>query len=117
MGASAEHAARLQRLFDEASELWSQYDERGPGRMDKVCFERVDSAAAAVRKSDEAWPDDVAEAGSKLCDLSEQCVCRPQGLCFVTGEAGLIPRRDQHEAFEAALKVIDSHLQRAGTDG
>ena len=37
---------------------------------------------------------------------------QPQGLCFVTGKTGLIPRCEQHKAFETALSVFERHIQK-----
>jgi hypothetical protein len=47
--------------------------------------------------------------------LAKHCALSPHGLCFVTDEERLVPRRDLHEEMNAAMRAIEqaSHDQCA----
>ena len=58
-----------------------------------------------------ALPPTLEEAVGVLALLGARCARRNEGLCFVTGEAGLIPRKDQHAAYEQALAIVRSAVK------
>ena len=115
-------ANRIRRFCEAAESLWTLYQVQGPGRVDAACFEPLQKAAdqldAAIEKTTSpawlaqltrepaAWMRELQDRVSRLCELSRRCACTPQGLSFVTGEAGLLPRKDQHEAFEQSLLIL-----------
>ena len=120
---------RLQRFASAAEQVWSAYQQHGPGRVEAALFADVESAwqameqliaddpvvasvAAAMGDRPEPWGRDLRDRAGVLCDLARQCVCRPEGLCFVTGEAGLIPRRDKIAAFEQTLQAVRDQCDR-----
>lgn len=111
-------AARTDDFIEHTEKLWQAYQSLGPGKLERSYFDDVEAAAAEVEHTIKepniaAWLEQV-DRGIELRDalqtqtkqlsrLSRACACTPQGLSFITGEAGLIPRRDQHEAFESGL--------------
>jgi hypothetical protein len=115
----SELAQSINRLCESAESLWKDYQIQGPGRIDAVSFDHVQAAAeeletalgrttlperlADIVNEPAAWIRELQDCVSLLCELSRRCACTPQGLSFITGEAGLLPRRDQHEAFEQTL--------------
>ena len=93
------------RDFREAvTTLWNEYQRRGPGRMPAVFLEAVEAAWQQLEGELGDWPSTAAAAAETALELSRRCVRHSQGLCFVTGEAGLVPRQHLHQAFEEALK-------------
>ena len=66
----------------------------------------------------ETSPPQVAyrETVSKLTDLAKRCALRSEGLCFVTGEAGLIPRQDLHQATIDGLEILRAAIQEFKND-
>ncbi|MCP4190895.1 MAG: hypothetical protein GY768_09740 [Planctomycetaceae bacterium] len=88
--------------------LWNDYLDRGPGRLTPELWIQLkrqhDSLVGELgSESIERW-----EAVKVLMSLAQDCAETSSGLCFVTGEAGLVPRRDQHERFERALAILAS---------
>jgi len=99
----------LERLYTSLSAVWQTYQEAGPGNVNAELFEPV--AAATPAALEEAGPHEALTAAiNTAVDLTRRCATQSQGLCFVTGEAGLLPRRDQHEALEAALSEISTAI-------
>ena len=99
------------KLFHaQASAVWQAYQANGPGRVERELFDPVDAAAIKVEELLKGLSADRFEslrAALKTArDLAQRCACRSDGLCFITGEAGLIPRRDLHEAFEKSLHLL-----------
>jgi hypothetical protein len=93
--------------------VWAEYKDVGPGRVDAVLFDGGEAAAARVLEllgdeqvSPTLTTDELRVAVEKVCDLATRCATRSEGLCFITGEAGLVPRRDWHTAMDEALAVI-----------
>lgn len=64
-------------------------------------FEPVETAYLEIDRllGESADVGELREAVAEVYDLAQRCACRVEGLCFVTGEAGLIPRRDKEAAF------------------
>lgn len=96
-----------------AEAVWLSYQTHGPGHVAADLHEPVELAATKTRAFLDAEPVDLggAEAAlrqsvDQLVDLSHRFAHTSLGLCFVTGEAGLIPRPDQHRAFETALSTV-----------
>ena len=119
-----ELASRLAEVYDRADLLWTRYREQGPGKVDAQSFRDLQVAhAAAFELLDGDVPDSppagwdsqrmmkLRDVLNTLLDLSRRCVCQPQGLCFVTGEAGLVPRRELHDTFERSLVAIDRDVR------
>ena len=92
--------------------LRSEYDEHGPGRVDESFYQKVDAAfqflAEVIRNKNAELEDREVLAAAQTCkDLCYRCVTDPAGLCFVTGEAGLVPRKDLLDAFTNALQFLE----------
>ena len=95
-----------------ASQLWSDYLSGGPGSLDSKSFEPVAATAEGLmnllHQSETTLDCAVAEHTiCKICELAQRCACRLEGLCFITGEAGLIPRKQDHESYETALNQLE----------
>jgi hypothetical protein len=115
-------AAGIDTFVEQAGALWRSYHDLGPGKLSPADWNAVSSAASAIA-SDLGDPDvarwfEQAECAifpadelqtlvRELTRLARACACTPQGLNFITGEAGLIPRKDQHRAFESGLVKLD----------
>ena len=109
-------AARIDAFVGHTETLWQAYQRLGPGKLERSSFDAVESAASEIElaiNEPAQWLEQ-ADGGTELGDelqteleqltrLARACACTPQGLNFITGEAGLIPRKDQHEALEAGL--------------
>ena len=90
------------KFFEAANAVWRQYLECGPGQLTAeglAPFLQARGLAEAEIVEDPELIDKVHE----LEKLLRRCVERPEGLCFVTGEAGLIPRQDLHQQCESLL--------------
>ena len=102
---------QLKEFTTRVAVVWEAYQSCGPGNVDNELFGGVDEMAQALNSpfENEELIRDVSNLVNvdsdewrikieRLRDLCYRCVCTPQGLCFITGEAGMIPRKDQHEA-------------------
>ena len=107
----AELAHQLRPFIDAASAIWNAYLQSGPYSLDPELYRPLDAAAGELQSlARQSGEQEVVEAVGQLCELARRCVSTPMGLCFVTGEAGLIPRRDQHAAYENALEMLRKKL-------
>jgi len=89
-------------LYDAARELWEDYLKQGPGKLSNEAMEPFWARKAAL-------PTDASDVFFVLADLEpllRRCVERSEGLCFVSGEAGLIPRRDLHTQCDELLDQL-----------
>ena len=113
---SCELRAAIRNLSQAASELWRKYLEDGPGALDASALNGFSDAAEKAREllaitaARETAHQDLMLALDSLEPLLRRCVERMEGLCFVTGEAGLIPRKDLHQKCEAALSCFERFL-------
>lgn len=90
--------------FEKAARhLWNAYLESGPGELDVVYWNELKARHANLLSP---IPSSHAIAVQHIMDLAERCAERPEGLCFVTGEAGLLPRQADHQRFEDALAQL-----------
>lgn len=99
-------STNLIEFADAADALWAEYLRTGPGTLKTESLVPFDAALAAIRADTSAVPDKLQAVIAELDDLLHRCVERTEGLSFVTGEAGLIPRRDLHDKCEAALAQL-----------
>ena len=110
---------RLNEFVAGVAAIWGDYQARGPGRVDAALYERlepalqellrlVDGNLAAIDDRRDGLRDAIRQAG----DYAHRCACTPQGLCFITGEAGLIPRQDQIAAMARALTQLADEVRR-----
>lgn len=110
--------ATINDLHSRAAQLWQLYLDRGPGQLSTDDLAPFLSAVEQVRalvdspqpntelKKDTEWTSKLEDALTRIEPLLRRCVERSEGLCFVTGEAGLIPRKDLHnECDEAILQI------------
>ena len=102
----------LRAYFEAASSLWQHYLEAGPGNLAPNRHESLvdlwNRLPLDMRSGGQA---ELAESLQTVHRLAARCVERPEGLCFVTGEAGLIPHRELHLQFAAALDRIRDACQ------
>ena len=127
MALRADLSASLADFLAVSSEVWEAYQTLGPGKLESQRWEPIDAEAkrlsallqndeilATLRESigtePEPWLDQLRLAVDTLLDLTRRCATRPEGLCFITGEAGLIPRRDQHQQLEESLDLLRQRL-------
>ena len=97
-----------------ASELWHQYLDVGPGTLPADALDDLLATQACVLSATNhrtVARSEILDLVSELETLLRRCVERPEGLCFVTGEAGLIPRRDLHEQCEQLLLKLATWSQ------
>lgn len=115
--------ALLGGFLHSAEMLWKQYQRVGPGKVDSTFFDTLELAAKRltqacedVTKADTAktlFPGDrtrfseFINAIDTVLRLAKRCACSPQGLSFVTGEAGLIPNKQLHREFENQLAKLE----------
>ena len=116
------------RKFDTAvREIWDRYQTSGPGQVDAELYAAVGRSAerllALLAERDDNQPagqDAIAEsdreqlltAVTTASRLAKRCACEAAGLCFVTGEAGLISRRDLIDEFLQSLQIIERACQK-----
>lgn len=121
-------AIELDQFLQEATEFWRHYHAVGPGKVDSRLFDGLDRTAKrlatlldtgsnegtgkSLKVGEEDWAADPGEAIETVMRLANLCAFSPQGLSFVTGEAGLIPNRQQHDQFEKQLVVFRQQLDR-----
>lgn len=107
----------LREFHALAAAVWEKYLDVGPGRVEAGLFEGGETVAEDIlellaggkRPGESATPvdaEELREAVETVCDLAHRCATRPEGLCFITGEAGLVPRRDWHAAMEKGLGTL-----------
>ena len=101
-------------IFLEDRAFWRTGKPGGPGSLEAKSFEPVAATAEGLvdlLQQSETTPDcaDAEHAVREICELAERGACRLEGLCFITGEAGLIPRKQDHQSYETALKQLE-HL-------
>ena len=102
----------IQLLHQAARELWEAYLTCGPSKLSPDAMEPFIAQKNALPTASD---DDATELHALLEELEpllRRCAERPEGLCFVSGEAGLIPRRDLHEKCEELLDRLQSLTQR-----
>ena len=103
-------------LYDALTTLWTQYLDFGPGKVAAESFATFSEAHRSLASLTQSTQQPNSASSNTECALHEflvdaqkladMCANTPQGLCFVTGEAGLIPRRDLHEKMEAAIEFF-----------
>ncbi len=89
--------------------LWTDYRRQGPDRVDASRWRAVEDAWQPLGDLTHDLPREILAAGARLQELCRQAAMRPEGLCFVTGEAGLVPRRDLHREFDQLLETISRY--------
>lgn len=102
----------LEQFFDRATALWKSYQEVGPGQVDPNLWSEIPELVSQIEREPGDKNTEIMQAVRQIYDLSERCACRSEGLCFITGEAGLIPRRDLLELMESSLRILREHAAR-----
>ncbi len=115
----AQLAARLTRFVASVEAVWDAYRDAGAGRVEAALYEPVAAAGEALESTLGAATesDPILESVRVAKDLARRCACTSLGLSFISGEAGLIPRRDQHEALERALRTLRERAKELGGAG
>ena len=109
--AHSENQRSVQAVLESCQKLWDAYLELGPGRVEPPYLVAVENAVQQFESSqDGAEAMDLVEAVEVLLKLSRQCVNTSHGLSFVTGEAGLVPRKDLHQRFEDCLARLANQV-------
>ena len=101
--------SELQHFLSAAESLWEQYLELGPGKLSSEDHETVNAHFESCQSLE--LPEPITKQLCLTHELTRRCAVRPEGLCFITGEAGLIPRKDQHQSLQSAMVAIRDFLQ------
>ena len=117
----------LRLFYSAVHKIWDCYQASGPGKVDSRMYPAVEVSAerflvllAERDKTQTEQHDLIAETeGQSLraavvtaSRLAKRCACDAAGLSFVTGEAGLIPRRDLIDEFLRSLQIIERACQK-----
>ena len=125
-------AMLLKEFTCSTAEVWRTYKDAGIKPISPHLYERtvdamtgmeamlanpafIEMLSNSVNDDLNQWRQRLSKAVATAHDLTYRCACTPIGLNFVTGEAGLIPRRDQHAAFESVLQVLDEKYKNLVT--
>lgn len=109
----------LREFYQAALAVQSAYNAAGPGRVEQQLWPPVAAAQQSVSASLSDCDTDSSELLQTVEDVSNlcsRCVLRSEGLCFITGEAGLIPRQDLVDRFERQLQQIQHWITEADRD-
>lgn len=87
-------------------QIWRLYQAQGAGNLPLSLAETLDRHFKVLQLGNENLAEQELQAAKTAYELAKRCVERTEGLNFVTGEAGLIPRRDLIERFEKAINVL-----------
>ncbi len=104
-----ENPEELQEFIDRIDAIWQQYQVRGPGNLDKELWKGVTELQEVLLQS-QTEPE-FEQAVNQLASLAERCVLRPEGLNFVTGESGLLPRKEWHGAMKQGLNLLRQQVE------
>ena len=100
----------VRRFLDLVEAVWHAYQKAGPKQVDATLFTGIDQAHVAIVDASGDTGDSIISTSQTLRDLAHRCTHRAEGLCFVTGEAGLIPRHDLMDAYENGLAILHKWL-------
>lgn len=110
----------LDSFSRQATQIWNNYLQTGPGQLQVEVWEALQKLATELderlRSSSLPDVDALLQAVAIITDLTQRCACRSEGLSFVSGEYGLIPRRDQHDQLSAALGHLQERLDQLSTE-
>jgi hypothetical protein len=106
------NAVPLEQFLDRVSALWKSYQDVGPGQVNPSLWTEIPELTAHIERELIDGDTRILQAVRQVSDLSERCACRSEGLCFITGEAGLIPRRDLLELMESSLRILREQAAR-----
>lgn len=117
----------LRNFHRAVREIWDCYQTSGPGQVDSelnpvVALSAERLLALLVSRDDHQADEQDAAAQNErqklrtavttASQLAKRCACDAAGLCFVTGEAGLIPRQDLVDEFLLSLQIIEQACQK-----
>lgn len=102
----------LQQFTSQAEVIWQGYLDHGPGHVESSAYATL---ATYFAGASEETSQPVTASISRIAELSQKIACTPQGLCFLSGEAGLVPRRDLHAEFEQHLHILQTACDSRGT--
>lgn len=103
---SSEISAQAAEVARSGDVLWAAYQKHGAGELPAGLYDDFATASKALGELLEDAESSQAEFQSELeilNDLAYRCQHHPQGLNFISGEGGLVPRKDLHQAMERAL--------------
>lgn len=102
----------LLAFHQAAARLWENYLAHGPGKLDPQLWLLLTREYERIKELGGPLPTEIDYAVEMLVKLSRRCAERPEGLCFVTGEAGLVTRWDEHQRFDEALAIVHRHCDQ-----
>ncbi len=116
-------ARPLREFIDASTVVWNAYQDVGPNKIERDRFDEVDAAFRLLKSALDAIEESALNSSHQkaittadtIHNLAFRCVCRVEGLCFITGEAGLIPRKDYLEAYESGLRFLESYYRQIET--
>ncbi len=104
-------AASIDNFLKIVNQIWNAYQQTGPGSLSEewmIELRRSHKEVERYIQQESARFDH--EKLNEICRvlflLCERCITRTEGLCFVSGEAGLVPRQDLHEQFVGSLEDL-----------
>lgn len=100
----------LREFIERTASIWARYQNYGPGGVDAGMYDGIAELAAGVQRQLDDDSAEIRDAVETVRDLSHRCACRSNGLCFITGEAGLIPRKDLHTAMDNGLAILAARV-------
>jgi hypothetical protein len=115
MGVTRNMLPSLAEFVEGAERIRQEYAQLGPGGVAPQRYDVVNQSyqrlMEVVATSDaRSWASlslgTFTEALETARERAWQCACTQQGLSFVSGEAGLIPRQDWHRSFDSALEML-----------
>lgn len=95
----------LAPFLETANRIWREYRNVGPGNVNADHADELNERSTALFESGELSAEQT-KAAEVVRELLLRCINRSEGLNFVTGEAGLIPRRDLIEQLETSLETL-----------
>lgn len=98
----------LSEFFVAAQKVRASYETNGPSRVDENLFLPIKAFFPLL--SNTIDNEELLNAIETVQRLCYRCVHHSEGLCFVTGEYGLVPRIDLIDQFDHALEFIAHHL-------
>ena len=98
----------LHDFLAAAESIRTAYESHGPNKVCADLFTPVETLDFQLSETIEI--PELLDAIKTVKQLCYRCVHHTEGLCFVTGEYGLVPRADLVKEFDDAMDLIKRHL-------
>ena len=102
----------LNGFLSTVAKIREIHDRDGPGNVPVDLFPKAESLLDESRRHlDVELSPDLDESLHMLLKLGYRCTYHSQGLHFISGEAGLVPRQDLNREFDRSLKIVRDYLE------